>query len=74
MKYENRIKQLIELFNNELKNRSLKYDTVEIIDIEFLQDYTANGDFHQNFIGNKMIAEKTIERILEYEKNCKHGQ
>lgn len=74
LKYENRIKQLIELFNNELKNRSLKYDTVEIIDIEFLQDYTANGDFHQNFIGNKMIAEKTIERILEYEKNCKHGQ
>lgn len=68
LKYINRIKQLIELFNEELETRSLKYDEVEIINIEFLQDYIADGDFHQNFIGNKLIAEKTIERLLEYER------
>lgn len=68
LKYVNRIQQLINLFNDELENRSLKYDEVEFINIEFLQDYTANGDFHQNFIGNKLIAKKTIERLLEYER------
>lgn len=68
LKYVNRIKQLIKLFNEELETRSLKYDEVEIINIEFLQDYIADGDFHQNFIGNKLIAEKTIERLLEYER------
>ena len=68
LKYVNRIKQLIKFFNEELETRSLKYDEVEIINIEFLQDYIADGDFHQNFIGNKLIAEKTIERLLEYER------
>lgn len=68
LKYVNRIKQLIKLFNEELETRSSKYDEVEIINIEFLQDYIADGDFHQNFIGNKLIAEKTIERLLEYER------
>lgn len=68
LKYVNRIEQLIKLFNEELEIRSQKYDEVEIINIEFLHDYIANGDFHQNFIGNKLIAEKTIERLLEYER------
>lgn len=68
LKYVNRIQQLIKLFNDELLARSLKYDEVEFVDIEFLQDYIASNDFHQNFIGNKLIAEKTIERLLEYEK------
>ena len=68
LKYVNRIQQLINLFNDELETRSSKYDEVEFINIEFLQDYTANGDFHQNFIGNKLIAKNTIERLLEYER------
>lgn len=68
LKYVNRIEQLIKLFNEELEIRSQKYDEVEIINIEFLQNYIASGDFHQNFIGNKLIAEKTVERLLEYER------
>ena len=67
LEYVNRIMQLIELFNKELYLRSLKYNNVEVIDIEFLRDYVAVGDFHQNFVGNQLVTQKTIERLLEYE-------
>ena len=65
IKYKNTFEQCIQLFNRELLNRSKKYDNVEIIDIEFIKDYVANGDFHQNYLGNKLIAEKTMQYILE---------
>lgn len=67
LKYVNRIMQLIQLFNKELELRSSKYDNVEIVDAQFLKDHVAVGDFHQNFEGNRLLAQKTIERLLVYE-------
>lgn len=69
IKYKNTFAQCISIFNNELLYRSKKYSNVELIDIEFIKDYVAEGDFHQNFLGNKLIAQKTIQFILDYERS-----
>lgn len=66
--YKNTIEQCIKIFNGELLKRSKKYDNVQIIDIQFIKDYVAEGDFHQNYIGNKPIAEKTMKYIEEQKR------
>lgn len=66
-KYNNRFKEIIDLYNELLKQRCQKYDFVSFIDINFIKDYCAPMDFHPNTKGNEMIA-NAILNSMDYKK------
>lgn len=66
-KYNNRFKEIIDLYNELLKQRCQKYDFVSFVDIGFIKDYCAPMDFHPNTKGNEMIA-NAILNCMDYKK------
>ena len=68
-KYVNRFMKAISLYNLMLRKASEQYDFVEYVDITFVRKYCAPLDFHPNTKGNKLIADKILEKIkLQKEK------
>lgn len=66
-KYNNRFKEIIDLYNKLLQQRCQKYDFVTFVDISFIKDYCAPMDFHPNTKGNEMIA-TAILNSMNYNK------
>lgn len=74
-KYKNRFMEIINLYNNLLRQRCQKYDFVTFVDINFMRDYCAPMDFHPNTLGNEMIAKEILKSLnLDKENNYKKGR
>lgn len=62
-KYDNCFTKMVDLYNKLLAERTLKYDFVHYVDVNFIENYCATMDFHPNTEGNEMIASAVMDKI-----------